>query len=211
MTPGSDGVASGVEPDTKDWTWVLDRNCPSCGFDAAAMSHTDVATRIRRDADDWVSRLSEAAVTTRPATVGDELRQAAGAVADIYQAVPDDSWSRRGLRSNGSEYDRALPPTRRRAPRLGRHSRPLSSLTTLNTCRKYVQHACRTRSDSDGVSRTAHSHRRDVAQTGPRASSASPRSPRPRACPAAPCTTPSVAAIRRSQPSWITSRHRSSR
>ena len=21
-----------IEPDTKDWTWVLDRPCPECGF-----------------------------------------------------------------------------------------------------------------------------------------------------------------------------------
>lgn len=24
------------EPDTKDWTWVLDRPCPECGFDSSA-------------------------------------------------------------------------------------------------------------------------------------------------------------------------------
>lgn len=23
-----------IEPDTKDWTWVLDRPCPECGFEA---------------------------------------------------------------------------------------------------------------------------------------------------------------------------------
>src|SRR4051794_791858 len=28
-----------VEPDTKDWTWVLDRPCPECGFDPAAVHH----------------------------------------------------------------------------------------------------------------------------------------------------------------------------
>ena len=24
-----------IEPDTKDWTWVLDRPCPECGFEAS--------------------------------------------------------------------------------------------------------------------------------------------------------------------------------
>lgn len=28
---------SPVPPDDKDWTWVLERPCPECGFDAAAM------------------------------------------------------------------------------------------------------------------------------------------------------------------------------
>lgn len=45
-------------------------------------------------ADDYASQ--------RPDTVADELREAAG--ADIYETVPDDGWSRRGFRSNGSEF-----------------------------------------------------------------------------------------------------------
>ena len=39
-----------------------------------------------------------------PATVAGELRQAATTVADAYDSVPADAWSRRGLRSNGSEF-----------------------------------------------------------------------------------------------------------
>ena len=35
------------EPDTKDWTWVLDRPCPDCGFDASSVSASDVADRLR--------------------------------------------------------------------------------------------------------------------------------------------------------------------
>jgi hypothetical protein len=121
--------------------------------------HTDVADHIRTDAVDWVSRLSEPDVRTRPkptvwstleygchvrdvhrifndrvqlmlaedeprfpnwdqdetaiaddyagqdpATVATELLDAAGIVADTYANVPTDGWSRRGLRSNGSEF-----------------------------------------------------------------------------------------------------------
>ncbi len=55
-----------IEPDTKDWTWVLDRPCEECGFDAASVHHTDVAEHIRRDAADWVSRLNEPGVRSRP-------------------------------------------------------------------------------------------------------------------------------------------------
>ena len=39
-----------------------------------------------------------------PATVATELFDAAGIVADTYANVPTDAWSRRGLRSNGSEF-----------------------------------------------------------------------------------------------------------
>ena len=26
-----------IVPDDKDWTWVLERPCPECGFDASAL------------------------------------------------------------------------------------------------------------------------------------------------------------------------------
>jgi hypothetical protein len=39
-----------------------------------------------------------------PATVADELYDAANTVADTYARVPQGAWGRRGLRSNGSEF-----------------------------------------------------------------------------------------------------------
>jgi hypothetical protein len=39
-----------------------------------------------------------------PEVVATELHDAANAVADTYSSVPPDAWSRRGLRSNGSEF-----------------------------------------------------------------------------------------------------------
>ena len=35
------------EPDEKDWTWVLERPCPDCGFDASAITGSDVAGQLR--------------------------------------------------------------------------------------------------------------------------------------------------------------------
>jgi hypothetical protein len=148
-----------IEPDTKDWTWVLDRPCPECGFDPAAVHHTEVADRIRGDAAEWVPRLGRPGVERRrqptvwstleygchirdvhrifndrvrlmltedepqfpnwdqdetaraddyasqdPATVATELFDAASVVADTYANVPADAWTRRGVRSNGSEF-----------------------------------------------------------------------------------------------------------
>ena len=148
-----------IEPDSKDWTWVLSRACPECGFDASAVQPTDVADRIRDDAADWVHRLAGTGVRTRPepgvwstleygchirdvhrifdhrvrlmltedgpqfpnwdqdetaiaddyasqdpAVVATELFDAANVVAATYANVPADAWSRRGFRSNGSEF-----------------------------------------------------------------------------------------------------------
>jgi DinB family protein len=55
-----------IEPDTKDWTWVLSRPCPECGFDPMSVHHSEVADRIRDDASEWVRRLGEPGSTTRP-------------------------------------------------------------------------------------------------------------------------------------------------
>ena len=56
-----------IVPDTKDWTWVLERACPQCGFDASAFPASDVADRIRADLPAWAARLAEPDARTRPA------------------------------------------------------------------------------------------------------------------------------------------------
>jgi hypothetical protein len=48
--------------------------------------------------------LADAYASQRPDTVAAELAEAAEAVANTYATVPDGAWSRRGLRSNGSEF-----------------------------------------------------------------------------------------------------------
>ena len=42
-----------IEPDTKDWTWVLERPCPECGFDASAVVRERIPETVRRNAADW--------------------------------------------------------------------------------------------------------------------------------------------------------------
>ena len=54
-------------PDTKDWTWVLDRPCPECGFDANRISPSQVPDRVTTAADEWAQILiSSPAVASRP-------------------------------------------------------------------------------------------------------------------------------------------------
>jgi hypothetical protein len=42
-----------IAPDTKDWTWVLDKPCEECGYDAAAVAPQDIAPSIRANAAAW--------------------------------------------------------------------------------------------------------------------------------------------------------------
>ena len=55
-----------ITPDTKDWTWVLRRPCPTCGFDSSSFDHTDVAAMIRANAAAWPAVLQRADVAARP-------------------------------------------------------------------------------------------------------------------------------------------------
>jgi hypothetical protein len=42
-----------IVPDTKDWTWVLERPCPECGLDTQGFAREAVAGMLRANADDW--------------------------------------------------------------------------------------------------------------------------------------------------------------
>jgi hypothetical protein len=46
-----------ISPDTKDWTWVLDRACPECGFDTREVERQGVAPLVRSLTGRWVEVL----------------------------------------------------------------------------------------------------------------------------------------------------------
>jgi hypothetical protein len=58
-----------LAPDDKDWTWVLGRPCPECGFDAAAVPPESVAALLRANAASWEAVLErpDDLVRRRPA------------------------------------------------------------------------------------------------------------------------------------------------
>jgi hypothetical protein len=56
-----------IVPDTRDWTWVLTRPCPECGFDAAAIVRENVGANVRANAAAWTVVLARPEVTVRPA------------------------------------------------------------------------------------------------------------------------------------------------
>lgn len=58
--------APDIEPDEKDWTWVLQTPCPDCGFDALSVAGPQVAARLRLNAARWPAVCTRADVRVRP-------------------------------------------------------------------------------------------------------------------------------------------------
>jgi hypothetical protein len=72
MPTVTDGAGADHDPvppirDDKDWTWVLDRRCPECGFDAAMVARSTIAGRLRASTPRWQAALLGPDVTQRPA------------------------------------------------------------------------------------------------------------------------------------------------
>lgn len=56
-----------ITPDTKDWTWVLERPCPECGFDPSAQGLADLPGLLRDTAMTWSEVLARGDAGERPA------------------------------------------------------------------------------------------------------------------------------------------------
>ena len=55
-----------ITPDTKDWTWVVERPCPEGGFEAAGLTPADVARRVGEALPRWDAVLLRGDVRVRP-------------------------------------------------------------------------------------------------------------------------------------------------
>jgi hypothetical protein len=148
-----------IEPDTKDWTWVLERACPDCGFEASRFDRSRIGALLRENGAQWPPLLSHPDVAQRPddhtwsaieyachvrdvfrlfnerlqlmlaedgarfanwdqdataveddyasqdpVTVGGDVAAAGAALADRFDRVPTDAWSRTGTRSDGAHF-----------------------------------------------------------------------------------------------------------
>ncbi len=58
--------AMSIEPDAKDWTWVLTRACAECGFDAPDLAQERVPDAIRDNATLWEVVLGTDDAAVRP-------------------------------------------------------------------------------------------------------------------------------------------------
>jgi len=56
-----------ITPDDKNWTWVLDRECPECGFDAGSFDPNVMPDAVRSNAKEWAELLRDERVRRRPA------------------------------------------------------------------------------------------------------------------------------------------------
>jgi len=74
-----------ITPDTKDWTWVLDRPCPECGFTAAEVGFDDVPGLLRANAASWAPVLERADVTVRPDDHTWSALEYAAHVRDVFR------------------------------------------------------------------------------------------------------------------------------
>jgi hypothetical protein len=53
-------------PDTKDWTWVLERPCPECGFVAGDVAVPDIGATVRALVPRWRAALARPDARARP-------------------------------------------------------------------------------------------------------------------------------------------------
>lgn len=55
-----------IVPDDKNWTWVLERPCLDCGFDAGSVAIDELADRVRQVGAAWPELLARDDATLRP-------------------------------------------------------------------------------------------------------------------------------------------------
>ena len=104
-------TAGPITPDTKDWTWVLDRPCPECGYDASTVAVADLPHRIRANAVVWLALMGEPEVAVRPepgvwSPAGVRLPRPRRAPGLPRAADRDDDRARAAVRQLGPGRDR---------------------------------------------------------------------------------------------------------
>jgi hypothetical protein len=94
MTDRADDRAEDTDPsettpdvprDEKDWTWVLARACPECGFEAQALAVADVGPLVRDAAVRWQRRLEDDDARVRPAAGVWSPTEYAAHVRDVFR------------------------------------------------------------------------------------------------------------------------------
>ena len=78
-------MSGDIEPDTKDWTWVLTQPCPECGFDAARLDVTRVPELVVANAARWQEVLARLDVDRRPQQGVWSPLEYAGHVRDVFR------------------------------------------------------------------------------------------------------------------------------
>jgi DinB superfamily len=76
-----------ISPDDKDWTWVLQRPCPECGFDASTVDVRAVGDMVRANAAQWSDLLDAppAELRARPRPDRWSTLEYAAHVRDVFR------------------------------------------------------------------------------------------------------------------------------
>lgn len=81
------GPADAVEPDTKDWTWVLRERCPECGLDAGTVPVTEIGALVRATVPRWRAALGRAGARRRPSPGTWSVTEYAAHVRDVCHVM----------------------------------------------------------------------------------------------------------------------------
>ena len=73
-----------IIPDTKDWTWVLQRPCPECGFDASAATPATAPGAVTGMLPRWRTVLQRQGAAVRPDDVTWSVLEYACHVRDVF-------------------------------------------------------------------------------------------------------------------------------
>ncbi len=74
-----------IEPDVKNWTWVLERDCEDCGFDIRSFPPTEIGRLIREAAEPWPQFLAHPLVRVRPDEATWSALEYGCHVRDVYR------------------------------------------------------------------------------------------------------------------------------
>lgn len=76
---------SAIEPDTKDWTWVLHEPCPDCGFVAETPTRAELGAVVRANAALWPTLLASPDAAVRPEPAVWSVLEYACHVRDVHR------------------------------------------------------------------------------------------------------------------------------
>ena len=91
-----------ITPDSKDWTWVLERPCGECGFNAKDFPPSTFSQAIRVNAAQWADVLKRDDVRLRPSEDRWSALEYACHVRDVYRIF--DERLRRMLEEDGPVF-----------------------------------------------------------------------------------------------------------
>jgi SAM-dependent methyltransferase len=78
-----------LQPDIKDWTWVLERRCDECGLDVSSFDRHELPRAFRNNAQVWLALLADPGVARRTRPNRWSTLEYACHVHDVHQVFHD--------------------------------------------------------------------------------------------------------------------------